>query len=496
MLLVEATINGTTYYTSMEGIVLTHYWDAHIVNFDPPQYQISNPYGGYVRPGFGSISFSHDLFSSEWPPPANVILSAYYTATDEASKELIITTMAHLSSIDREAIRYELFSPSYTTTVSDLTAFDDTLVNVVTWFCNAARLNLTLNSTYARAVSPDVKFTVSGDQIAINLLSDICAFFTHLFYISDGTLYLIDMLLDAGSETITEFDFFPSEYAYEVPVAIARTANYSSTSAYPYGQEISLATEFIDTEAKVTAALDNIITVRNLARCNLSLPFIGDIPTPGKKISWADTSLGNNTNAYIRTRTIIYDFNNEEVVIEGEGTLTIGADEITILSVIYWTALSGTLTVAARSTNQSTVTLTLVGYGELAWNATDEYYVETFYGVSETIPAVLTVTSDYGGTVAYSLNTVRDSLLFAAVSGQDFLYPYTQNLIEEGDELGVDLDNSVLQWFNGATAYLRDEADNAIAVAGDPIALSDVFDLDAVLTADAAAGNELRIRRE
>ena len=322
MLLVEATINGTTYYTSMEGHALTHYWDSHIIGFDPPKYQLSEFYGGYVRPGFGAVSFSHDLFASEWPPPINIVISIYYTATDEASKEFLFAGVAHLTSISRESIEYEFYSPSYTTTVADLTAFDDTLVNVATWFCNAARLNLTLDSTYARVVNPDVKFTVSGDQIAINLLSEICAFFTHLFYISSGTLYLIDMLLDAGSATLTEFDYFPSEYLYEVPVAIARTTNYSSTSAYPYGQEISLSTEFVDTEAKITAALDNLITVMNMAKCSLKIPFIGSIPTPGKKLSWTDTSLGQDTDAYIRARTISYDFENEEVVVEGEGVLT------------------------------------------------------------------------------------------------------------------------------------------------------------------------------
>ena len=464
MLLVEATINGTLYYISMEGIALTHYWDAYVVRFDPPQYQMTELYGGYIRPGFGIIAFSHDLFASEWPPPANMTVSAYYTATTEASKQLLFTSITHLKTINREVIEYEFYSPSYTTTIpevgSDLatnggfasdtagwtpdanatltsvaggysgnclklasgvggdgycyqqyasfvatkmyrldfwvkdidvstpkftvhvndqndmtgiywlegsastaqadwkgysytfeaqgttaniilrgetsknvyfdsvalyrvTDFDDTLVNVATWFCNAARLNLTLDSTYARAASPTVKFTLSGEQIAVNLLSDICAFFTHMFYISSGTLYLIDMLLDAGSMTITEFDFFPSEYFYEVPIAIAKTDNYVSTSSYPYGSEVSFPIEFINTQAEIEAALANVITVMNLARCNLRLPFIGSFPTPGKKVSWTDTSLGEDTDVYIRARTFMYDFENEEVIIEGEGVLTV-----------------------------------------------------------------------------------------------------------------------------------------------------------------------------
>lgn len=352
MLLVEATINSTLYRLSMEGIPLTYYWDNKIISFDPPQYQISNLFGGYVRPGFGDIAFAHSLFDDEWPPPVNIDITIYYTATTEAVKETLFTGKAHLKSITRERIIYDLFGPSYTAEMvynqlyqigamgsdryeiggtgedtirigpSDPVSFDDTLVDVVTWFCGGAVLNLTVDTTYARSPSPGVKFTMTQDKIAINLLSDICAFFTHLFYISGSTLYLIDMLADAGSDTITEFEFFPSEYHYNVPISLVRTSNYSRTSDYPYGNEISLSTEFINTEAGNNVALDNIITVMNKPTCSLKMPLLGSIPTPGKKLSWTDTSLGQDMDAYIRARTIIFDFNREEVIIKGEGVLS------------------------------------------------------------------------------------------------------------------------------------------------------------------------------
>ena len=323
MLLVEATINATLHYLSMEGHALTHYWDAMITGFDAPQYQIAEDHGGYVRPGFGSIRFSHDLFgAADWPPPANITLGIYYSATTEAAKETIFTGTGHLARMDREEIEYELYGPSFTATVADATAFNDTLLNVATWFCGASYLNLTLDHTYDRASSPQVVFTSSGVQLAIDLFSEICAFHSHCFYISGTTLYLIDMLLDAGTQTITEFDFFPSEYEWNVPVSIARTDNYARTSAYPYGEEITLPTEYADTEARINTALDNIIAVRNKAKCRLRMPFLGSLPTPGKKISWTDTSLGESTDAYIRARTISFDFEEEEVIIEGEGELS------------------------------------------------------------------------------------------------------------------------------------------------------------------------------
>ncbi|MFH2074369.1 MAG: hypothetical protein ABIJ57_03340 [Pseudomonadota bacterium] len=325
MLLIATTINGTVHRLSMEGIALSHYWDGQVVAFDPLHYQISNLYGGYVRPGWGGISFANTLFESgDWPPPINITVAAYYTATTEAAAELLFTGIGHLSHITRDAIKYDLYSPSYSATVADLTAFDDTLGNIVDWFCDAARLNLTVDHTYERAVSPPVKFTSSGTQFAIPLLSDICAFNSHLFYISGTTLHLIDMLMDAGSTAITEFDFFPSEYAYQVPTSIVSTTNYSRTSAYPYGNAMSLATEFEDTGADINTALDNILSILNSAGCRLRMPLLGSVPTPGTKISWTDTSLNLDMAAWIRARSISYDFQNEEVTIEGEGALAAG----------------------------------------------------------------------------------------------------------------------------------------------------------------------------
>jgi len=325
MLLIEATLNGTLHRLSMEGIALTYYWDAQVVGFDPLHYQISNLYGGYVRPGWGGISFAHPLFvAADWPPPINITVSAYYTATTEAAKELLFTGIGHLSDITRDAVKYDLYSPSYTATVADLTAFDDTLDDIVDWFCGAARLNLTVDHTYERVVSPPVKFTSSGTQLALQLLSNICAFNSHLFYISGTTLHLVDMLLNAGTSAITEFDFFPSEYTYQVPTSIVSTTNYARTSAYPYGNALTLATEFEDTGADINTALDNILGILNSPGCRLKMPLLGSVPTPGTKISWTDTSLSLDMAAWIRARSISYDFPNEMVIIEGEGGLAAG----------------------------------------------------------------------------------------------------------------------------------------------------------------------------
>jgi len=322
MLLCEVTINSILHRVSMEGAALEYFWDPLIISIDPPQYKIANPYGGYVRPGYGSISFSPDLFASSWPPPARCDVTLYYADGEETSRETLFSGAMHLRSITREGISYELFGPSFSAEVAGGTAFDDTLVNVTSWFCDPSRLNLSLDSTYARSPSPAVKFTTARDELAINLLSRLCAFFTHLFYVRGSTLYLVDMFADAGSETLTEFDFFPSEYELNVPVGIVKSANHARTSIHVYGNELALGAEYHDMQANIEAALDDILTIVNRPRCRLRIPFKGGLPNPGKKISWSDSSVGQGLNAYIRARTMKYDFVGGEIVVEGEGVLS------------------------------------------------------------------------------------------------------------------------------------------------------------------------------
>lgn len=322
MLLVETTINGTVHRISMEGHELTHYWDAEIIGFDSPYYEPAYVHGGYAAPRFGAIRFSHNLFgAADWTPPVNMAISIYYSATTEEAKETVFVGTAHIARMNREWVEYELYGPTYSVTVAEAEVFDDTLLNIVSWFCGASYLNLTVDHTYDRASSPQVVYTTADTQIAINLLSEICAFFTHSFYIAGTTLYLIDMLLDAGTETITEFDYFPSEYEWEPPIAVARASQYSRFSSYSYGQDVTFAA-YADTQVRIEAALDNIISVSNKARMRLRRPLLGSFPTLGKAVTVPDTSLGEDTTAAIRARSLQLDFENEEAITEGEGTLT------------------------------------------------------------------------------------------------------------------------------------------------------------------------------
>ncbi|MBW1777095.1 MAG: hypothetical protein JRJ54_05805 [Deltaproteobacteria bacterium] len=324
MLLTKFTINGTVYRLSMEGIALEHFFDPFVMSFSPVKRMLSEDHGGYAALDFGSIGLSPELFGADhaatWPPPAACPIELLYTASSEAAAETLLIGTAHLAKINRKSVEYGLHGPAYDETVADGTVYNDTLVNVLSSILTGIAEISSLNSTQARSPSPNVAFTVDGEQLAIDLAAAVAAFYTHLFYVNGATAYLVDMLGDNGSRTITGFDFFPAEYEYETPVAVVRAGNYMRKSAYPYGKEVKVD-PYHGTQANIEAALDDILAVLNAPRCRLPVPLLGSLPLPGEKISWTDTALASDTAAWIRARALTFDFAKERVVIEGEGGL-------------------------------------------------------------------------------------------------------------------------------------------------------------------------------
>jgi len=318
MLLVEASIPALN-RLSQEGIALANYWDAKVMQFDDlPQRKMAFDHGGYVKLGYGDIKFFPDLFSDV--PPVEIDLSIYYTATTEAAKEKLFDAKGWLDTMNRDGVSYNLYGEKFTDTIADNTAYNGTLVSLFTTWTGAGALNLTLDSSAARNPSPNVLHTTTGEQLTIDLASKIAAFYSHIFYIDSGTLYLVDMLADNGSSTYTEFDYFPSHYDWLVPVSILSSGGRARTSAYPYGRELSL-TAYHDTGANIDDALDDILTTLNSARSRFQIPFLGSIPVPGEGLGWTDDSLPWTVVSSIRARTIQYDFDGEVVIIEGEGTV-------------------------------------------------------------------------------------------------------------------------------------------------------------------------------
>jgi len=102
-------------------------------------------------------------------------------------------------------------SPVGTVTISG-TASETDLEEVISW----GRQRLTnvgsLATANARGTSPSVSYWATSQKPLIDFMSDISAFFTHYFYIKNSVLTLGDMLLDNGTETLDEFDYFTAQY--------------------------------------------------------------------------------------------------------------------------------------------------------------------------------------------------------------------------------------------------------------------------------------------
>lgn len=227
------------------------------------------------------------------------------------------------------------------------TGEDTTLAEIVSWACGASYLNLTYDGTYSRGTSPSLSYYATTQQRLTDFLSGICSTYTHLFYRLAGTLYLVDMLLDNGTQTSNEFEFFPLTYSYNYPIKtlsaswVTReaaegltsdsgiTAKYikevdhetTVTTDYSYGQELSF-TPYQTSKSAIDTALGNILTVLQKPIVNWRIPIQEGLPVPGEKTSWTDQSLVVDTDAWFRARTIKFDIDNWEIVIEGEGEVS------------------------------------------------------------------------------------------------------------------------------------------------------------------------------
>ena len=322
MLLTEININGTVNYVSIEGHGLVHNWIPRIMSFDAPMLATPSDHGGFARMQFGNITLMPLLFSADYPPPVSCPIAIYYTDTTEAARELVFIGTAHLNSFDRESVTYSLYGPTYNETIADATAYNNTLNSVLTAILTAIPEITTVDTTYARAVSPNVTYTTSGVTLAVDLASAIAEFCSHLIYVVGSTAYLVDMKLDNGTWTLTEYKFFAfPKYPRKPPVSIITSGGQSVPSVYPYGQPLNVA-PYHATGANILTAITDILAIENAQRVTLDVPMIaGNFPLPGRKIVIPDTAHVANLSSWVRARKLRYDFLNNQINIEGEGVV-------------------------------------------------------------------------------------------------------------------------------------------------------------------------------
>ena len=226
------------------------------------------------------------------------------------------------------------------------TASQTTLSALMSW--GRTQLGITsYNNTYARSPSPTISAWVTSQQTVLNFLSEICASFSHLFYIKSDTLYLVDMYRDNGSDSLTDFEFLESpkygkfspikkltskwqtysaevghsggEHDLTISHYIKTTDHEISEDLYEYGSELSIPAYHYD-EANVRSCLVLIRELLGKDKVTVDLPLSGSLPELGEKLSWTDGALPVDVPGFIRTRTLTFDFVVGVVSITGEGT--------------------------------------------------------------------------------------------------------------------------------------------------------------------------------
>jgi hypothetical protein len=214
-----------------------------------------------------------------------------------------------------------------------------TLADLFDW--GATALGLTLDTTKARSPSPSIGFWLDEQTQVLDVLrraSEACG---HCFYTTSTSIYLIDMLTDNGTGTLTEFDYFTATYSALFPAAIFEVtrvvreavndgmgAHVLETekplriaSSYRYGRTIRVE-EWSESQSDVKSWLGDTQDIYEKYQVTVSVPLSGSLPVPGKKYTVEDSNLITATTITFRVRSCSVDFFKEIVTLSGDGTIT------------------------------------------------------------------------------------------------------------------------------------------------------------------------------
>ncbi len=379
MLLVELTLPAAGLVrVSNEPLALAHYWRPSVASLGQLVWSMDQPYGGYVRPRYGLLELLPDLFTVDWPPPVSIPVTVMVTDSDEASARTILRATAHRTEIRRDGVTYQLYGPDYDGIFTDH-AYANTVDALFTNNIPLADASLAADTSLADgAAAPAIHYTDAGEQVVIESLSRACACATHMFYVEGSTAYLVDMFADNGSSLLTGFDFFPSSYTDGKPYAVYRCGDIALTGSNSYGddkritpvfhdqasqaqqdydtavRELELAQASLDAnptdsdliaardakqaavdsaantlanaqaadETEINKGLTRIKQILEMPRMTIKMPIVSEPPRPGERLSWVSDAMGQDLSGWMRVRALVWDFDNEQMVVEGEGSYT------------------------------------------------------------------------------------------------------------------------------------------------------------------------------
>ena len=316
MLLVTITVDGTTHYISDDYHKLTHMWKAKIDSLSDARYATARKYGGYVEPVFGTLSVLPDIGLEK---TGTVIIQMANTREEDATT--LFQGTLHREDWERDHSEYRLYGEDESEVAA--VSFSGFLQTEFSSECTS--LGLTLDATgTTRAATLSTYYVPSGDVDRLTALSDLAAFYSHYFWIDDGILYLADMLLSRGDTLeLTEFKVLPSSYRESPPYSQFTSDDESVDGSYAYGKEFSVSPKCHSNGPLVEDALGDIKTIMERHQIVISAPLVlENIPNIGQKITLTDDSMEESIDIEMWARAIIYDFDNYEMIVEGDGTIT------------------------------------------------------------------------------------------------------------------------------------------------------------------------------
>lgn len=318
MLLIEFTLDGGSLQRiSNQDIALTHQWFSYVRSFSSFKMECAEKYGGYAKPTFSDLELSPELFDV-WPP-TDATIKVMWSEDTEANAITIFDGTAYPVGYTQEYITYAISQPEFDYTVAEGTSYSNTLVNVVSSLCTS--LGLTLDSTNARSTSPGVIYTTTSEVQAIDLLSDMCAYFTHGFYVDGSTLYLYDMLGTYTATELTEFDVLPCEYEMDDRISLVSSDLTSVTGTFPNGDEEDVGTDYTTNTTNAQTALTNIKSILDKDIITINTKIDSDKPMIFGAYTLTDESLVQDITSTGLVYSAIYNFDDLGLQLESFGDI-------------------------------------------------------------------------------------------------------------------------------------------------------------------------------
>lgn len=317
---------------SLQDQALAAQWHGTIIEVEPVKLALPTKHGGFLRVSAGQVRFVPTSFGGvetwsidAWPPPKNLdVTFRCKTGNGQGAVKLFDGTLFR-ASISEHEIVYDVYISSYTETIAGGTSLaswpaTNSLVGFFQKVCDV--LGLTLDSSKAAADPPALSHNLSNERLVVDVASDVAAFCCHLFWITDGILYLQDMSASNGTLSLRNpNDFFRSPaYTDEVPVNRVVAGAYEHVgSDYPYGVDYSLPANYTGDSSQ----LEGIHELVNAHWAEVAtLPEIGYREfVPGKQVTLHDERQAVPSETVISMRGASYLFEKYQVLLSGHATM-------------------------------------------------------------------------------------------------------------------------------------------------------------------------------